>query len=290
MSSKLSPSLELNRFNIKSINFKPRFKITDDDNSKGPIITLIGRRDTGKSFLVRDILYHHQDIPVGTVISGTEEGNGFYTQIVPKLFIHHEYQSSIVENLLIRQKKMKKTVNKELAEMKKTSIDPRLFFIMDDCLYDSAWTRDKLIRLLFLNGRHWAIMLIITMQYPLGIPPMLRTNIDYVFILREPYTRNRKILYENYCGVFPTFEIFTQVLDAITEDFGCLVIHNNAKSNKIKDQVFWYKADKRPPFRLGNKEFWDLSKDIDSEEEKEEEFNSRKELKRPITVKKSGKF
>ena len=43
------------------------------------------------------------------------------------------------------------------------------------------------MRLLFMNGRHWKIMLIITMQYPLGIPPNLRTNIDYVFILREPY-------------------------------------------------------------------------------------------------------
>ena len=49
------------------------------------------------------------------------------------------------------------------------------------------WTRDKMMRLLFMNGRHWKVMLIITMQYPLGIPPNLRTNIDYVFILREPY-------------------------------------------------------------------------------------------------------
>ena len=44
-----------------------------------------------------------------------------------------------------------------------------------------------MMRLLFMNGRHWKIILIITMQYPLGIPPNLRTNIDYVFILREPY-------------------------------------------------------------------------------------------------------
>ena len=47
------------------------------------------------------------------------------------------------------------------------------------------------MRLLFMNGRHWKIMLIITM-HPSGIPPNLRTNIDYVFILREPYITNRK--------------------------------------------------------------------------------------------------
>ena len=52
---------------------------------QGPVIVLIGRRDTGKSFLVRDLLYYQQDIPIGTVISGTEAGNGFYGNMVPKL-------------------------------------------------------------------------------------------------------------------------------------------------------------------------------------------------------------
>ena len=59
-------------------------------------------------------------------------------------------------------------------------------------VYDNTWARDKLMRLLFMNGRHWKLMLVITMQYPLGVPPNLRTNIDYTFILREPYIANRK--------------------------------------------------------------------------------------------------
>ena len=65
-----------------------------------------------------------------------------------------------------------------------SQIDPRAFLIMDDCLHDNKWTKDKMMRLLFMNGRHWKIMTVITMQYPLGIPPVLRTNIDYVFILQ----------------------------------------------------------------------------------------------------------
>ena len=36
-----------------------------------------------------------------------------------------------------------------------------------------------------MNGRHYKILFILTMQYALGIPPNLRTNIDYVFILRK---------------------------------------------------------------------------------------------------------
>ena len=95
-----------------------------------------------------------------------------------------------------------------------------------------------------MNGRHFKIMFIITMQYALGIPPNLRTNINYVFNLREHIIQNRKRLYDGYAGMFPTFEIFCQVMDQCTENFECLVVNNNAKSNKIEDQVFWNHHDK----------------------------------------------
>jgi hypothetical protein len=255
-------SLDLKKFDMKNISFRP-------DENKGPVVVLIGRRDTGKSFLVRDLLYYHQDIPIGTVISGTEAGNGFFASHVPKLFIHDEYNTAIIENILKRQKTVMKQIKKEMEAYKRTSIDPRAFVILDDCLYDNKWTKDKMMRLLFMNGRHWKVMLIITMQYPLGIPPNLRTNIDYVFILREPYIANRKRIWENYAGMFPTFESFCQVMDQCTENFECLVINNNSKSNKLQDQIFWYKAANHGNFRLGSKEFWELSKDIDSDEEDE---------------------
>jgi hypothetical protein len=277
-------NLELKRFDMKNITFKP-------NEAKGPVIVLIGRRDTGKSFLVRDLLYYHQDIPIGTVISGTEEGNGFYGKMVPKLFIHNEYNTAIIENILKRQKGVLKQVKKEIETFRRSTIDPRTFVILDDCLYDNTWARDKMMRLLFLNGRHWKVMLLITMQYPLGIPPTLRTNIDYVFILREPYIANRKRIYENYAGMFPTFESFSQVMDQCTENFECLVINNNSKSNKLQDQVFWYKADEHNDFRLGSKEFWELSKQINDDDDDGEQYDPNNVKKRgqgpKIAVKKS---
>lgn len=276
-------NLELKRFDMKNISFKP-------NESKGPVVVLIGRRDTGKSYLVRDLLYYHQDIPIGTVISGTEEGNGFYGKLVPKLFIHNEYNTAIIENILKRQKGVLKQIKREMDQFKRSTIDPRTFVILDDCLYDNSWARDKMMRLLFMNGRHWKVMLLITMQYPLGIPPTLRTNIDYVFILREPYIANRKRIYENYAGMFPTLESFCQVMDQCTENFECLVINNNSKSNKLQDQVFWYKADAHNDFRLGSKEFWELSKQIndDDEEEQYDPNNVKKRGQGPkIAVKKS---
>ena len=273
-------TLELKKFDMRSISFKP-------DENKGPVIVLIGRRDTGKSYLVRDLLFYHQDIPIGTVISGTEAGNGFYSSHVPKLFIHDEYNTAIIENILKRQKMVIKQVKKEKDAYGKSSIDARAFVILDDCLYDNSWAREKLMRLLFMNGRHWKIMLVITMQYPLGVPPNLRTNIDYTFILREPYIANRKRIYENYAGMFPSFESFCQVMDQCTENYECLVVSNNAKSNKLEDQIFWYKAQPHRDFKLGSKEFWEMSKDLGSDDEGEN-FDPKKQQKGPlINVKKN---
>jgi hypothetical protein len=273
-------TLDLKKFDMRSITFRA-------DENKGPVIVMIGRRDTGKSVLVRDLLYFHQDIPIGTVISGTEAGNGFYAKLVPKLFIHEEYNSVIIENILRRQRAVMKQVGKEIEIYKKTSIDPRTFVILDDCLYDDKWTRDKLMRLLFMNGRHWKVMLVITMQYPLGIPPNLRTNIDYVFILRENIGGNRKRIYTNYASMFPTFEAFCSVLDNCTENYECLVINNNSKSNKLQDQIFWYRAEKRGDFKMGAKEFWDLSKDLGSDDEEEYDANKNKKKGSQIIVKKN---
>jgi len=279
-------TLELKKFDMRNISFKP-------NENKGPVVVLIGKRDTGKTFLVRDLLFYQQEIPIGTVISGTEEGNGFYGKMVPKLFVHNEYNTAIIENILKRQRTVLKQIKKEMETYKRSTIDPRAFVILDDCLYDNTWTRDKMMRLLFLNGRHWKVMLIITMQYPLGIPPTLRTNIDYVFILRENYIANRKRIYENYAGMFPTFESFCQVMDQCTENYECLVINNNVKSNKLQDQVFWYKADSHNDFRLGSKEFWELSKGYNSDDD-EEKYDPNATKKRgsgqKISVKKTNKW
>lgn len=237
------------------------------------VVVLIGKRETGKSFLVKDLLWHHQSLPCGTVISGTEGANQFYSKVIPPMFIHEEYSPIIIGNVLKRQKLIAKKISQDLNERGATSVDPRNFLILDDCLYDTSWIRDKNVRYLFMNGRHVHTMFIITMQYAIGIPPNLRTNIDYVFILRENIISNRRKLYEQYAGMFPDFDSFCQVMTQCTENYECLVIDNNAKSNKLEDQVFWYKAAPQPDFKLCAPEFWAHSAMHNRDEEQEEDFN-----------------
>ena len=287
--------LQLRKFDMASIK---------DDK----VVVMIGKRDTGKSFLCRDLLYYHQDVPVGTVISATEVANSFYSKMVPPLFIHNEYSEEIIKKVLIRQGRIMDEYKKEESDVKsrygsnsliKPKTDPRTFVILDDCLYDNAWTKSKFVRSLFMNGRHWKVFFIITMQYALGIPPNLRTNIDYVFILRENIVQNRRRLYECYAGMFPTFEVFCDVMNQTTENYECLVINNNSKSNKLEDQVFWYKAEPHNDFKLGSQELWNYHRDnyagsttLERDEEKDwdpNQFNTKKN-KPSINVHKYNDF
>jgi hypothetical protein len=238
-------------FNIKRFDMK---RIPQD-----AVVIFIGRRRTGKSTLVRDLLFHHQDMPLGTVISGTEESNSFYGKMIPPLFIHGEFNPIILANFVKRQKLIMAKIQKDLQMQVKSRIDPRSFMILDDCMYDDSWTHDKNIRYLFMNGRWLKAFFLITMQYPLGIQPALRTNVDFVFILREPYLNNRKRIFDNYASAFPSFEFFCQIMDQCTQNYECLVIDNTSQSAKLEDCIFWYKADVHSDFRIGAPEFWQHS-------------------------------
>ena len=223
------------------------------------VVIFIGRRRTGKSTLVRDLLFHHQDMPLGTVISGTEESNSFYGKMIPPLFIHGKFEPIILANFVKRQKMIMSRIQEDLKRGMKSKVDPRSFMILDDCMYDDSWTRDENIRYLFMNGRWLKAFFLITMQYPLGIQPALRTNVDFVFILREPYINNRKRIYENYASAFPSFEFFCQIMDQCTQNFEVLVIDNTTLSSKLEDTIFWYRAAIQPDFRIGAPEFWNHS-------------------------------
>ena len=263
--------------NIQLRKFDPA---TIDDNR---VCVFIGKRNTGKSTLITDVLYHKRHIPVGVVMSGTEEGNSYYQQYVPDLFVYSEFKQDVVEKIIARQKKVIKSKNIQ---------DKSVFLLLDDCMYDKKLLRDKLMRCIFYNGRHWKICLMLAMQYCMDLSPDLRCNIDYIFILRENILQNREKLWKNFFGIFPTFDMFNQVMTACTENYECLVLDNTSKSNKIEDVVFWYKAKIHKEFKTGHPKFWQMHRENydPNHEDDEKNENLLKDKKKPILkIKKKGK-
>ena len=115
-----------------------------------PTCMVIGSRGKGKSWITRDLMYTVRATRKGLVVSGTEEGNDFYASFVPPVFIHTEMQISMLKSVVDRQKKVQNKTPKD-----------DLLIVLDDCMYDRAFTRDPVMRGIFMNGRHWKVMLVL---------------------------------------------------------------------------------------------------------------------------------
>ena len=267
-----------------------------DEMSAHPSIVMIAKRGSGKSWLARAILQKYKDIPVGVIISPTEIDNPFYSKFFPQSFIYHEYNSQIIKKILLRQKKIIKKAN-EREQSGKPPIDPRIIIIMDDCLASKgSWARDPLIHDLLFNGRHRQIMYILTMQFPLGIIPELRSNFDYIFLLADDQISNLRRIWEHYAGVFPDFYSFRQVFKQLTDNYGSMVLKNRGVGGSLFDKIAFYKAPNLESLTLNFgcnqfKTYHDKNYDSEWDEKKfaidyDELFINKKKMNERIAVKK----
>jgi len=202
---------------------------------------IIGRPGSGKSILMKDILYYKRNfIPVVSVVSTTEKFNNFYEGFVPKLFVHDAYRPDIVTDFVNHQAKVMQKVdyNSSYAAL-----------IMDDCAADSKIVNSKELENVLKNGRHMNILFIMAVQYVLDMKPAMRACFDGVFILRNSVKAERQKIYDNYATVIKTFGEFERVMDEKTENFGAIFIDYRANSNDWRDCVKVYKAEERENFQ-----------------------------------------
>ena len=234
-------------FRIKYTGIDEYFGFSLDGNKRFVLGTFDVVRNTGKSTLITSLLYEKSHIfPTGVVMSGTEDSNHHYSQIFPSTFVYNRLEKDRIVDFIKRQK-----VSKEHLE------NPWSVLLLDDCTDDPKLFSDSLFQGIFKNGRHWKMWFILSLQYCMDVKPVIRTNIDGTFILRETNLKNRRSLWENYAGVIPDFNMFCNIMDQITTDYTALYIHNATTSNNIEDCVFWYKAKPVPKnFKFGSDDFW----------------------------------
>lgn len=211
-------------------------KFDDTAVKPGSSVLVIGKRSAGKTTLIKDLMHVNHDIPHACVIASNVGRCGFvdrdeYSTTVSPDMVYSEFNSDHVGDLIKRQQKALTCVNNG-----ESNEDPRAFLVMDDCFTDSNWTKDTNVRRVFLNNRGFKITFLLAMQYPMPIPPMLRINLDYVFIFRDGIMSNSRCIYEHYTGVFPSFEAFQEAMSQLAPH-ECIVIDN------IQNCAFVYKAE-----------------------------------------------
>lgn len=262
--------------NIKEFNLAD---VRDDAT-----ICFIGKRRSGKSFCMRELLYSKRYIPYATVISGSEKVNPFFSYFLPSSFIHHmeeDLDEDIVRNIFKRQLLLKQRARED-ERFKK--VDQRFAIVFDDVLHDDNWKKYKSVKNIFMNGRHFNLFFVLAMQFPLGIPPALRANIDYAFIYQDTNFNNRKRLYENFAGVFPDFNMFCKAMNSL-EKYECLVINMSAATANLDETVFWYKATQTPNFKFGCEQMWKSDSHSRKNQKKGLDLSKYKKNKSKVTVK-----
>lgn len=223
--------IQINDFDLNSINERRL-------SGSSPVVLIIGGRGRGKSQTAKAIMRVLRKIPSGCVFSGTETSNPFYEGIVPSLFTFTTFEKKIIQNIIAWQRKGGKN---------------DVFVLLDDLMYDPAFLRQPLMRGIFLNGRHYHITLVITTQYAIDVPPALRGNVDYIFLLRENNIQTIGKLHKNFGGLFPNVNVFQQALKVCTRDFGSLVLDN------VNEKVHKYRVDmesESAPFRMFSSHVW----------------------------------
>ena len=221
-----------------------KFEISKTDDRR--VFVLISKRNTGKSVLTADILYHKRSIPMGILMSATEEATGFFQDVagIPDTYIYSEWNPDAIDTIIEKQKKLAKA-----GKLR------NCFVVLDDLAFDKQLFNSKQMRQLMMNGRHYGICLIITAQFMGDLPVAFRSNVDYVMVGRTPGIQDRERLWKNFFGAIPTFHMFNAIMDNTTEDYHVLVLDNTVQSNKLEDSIFWYKAPMRGPnqnnFQIG---------------------------------------
>lgn len=204
-----------------------------------PACIVVGKRNTGKTWLVRDLLYQMRDYPNTNVFVREESEKAAYFPMVPADRVQVGWQS--IGDIVSRQTAACATEDNSSAVL-----------VLDDCLESQHVFKCPPLRQMMISSRHLKTALITVMQYPIKLQMEMRANADYIFICRTPVMNERRAIYEQFGGMFPSFHIFCDVLDACTGDYNCLVIDNLTASLNIEDMVFWYKAAARGDFIMGS--------------------------------------
>jgi hypothetical protein len=226
-------------------------KFNPNNIRESRIMFIIGKRHTGKSVLMKDVLYHMPRPDYCLAMAPTEDTLKMYREIVPECCIFDHFDQEKLEATVSLQKEL-------VARGKKRTV----LIILDDCLYQKNVLKSNAMRSIFFNGRHDNIGLVCAAQYMMDVDVSLRTNIDYIFTMRENILVNRQKLYRYYFGQFEKYDEFEKVFAACTQDYKCLVLDGTVAVTLVPtDSVMWYKASVEiPEFKLCRSIYWKWNK------------------------------
>lgn len=201
------------------------FIINNDDNSRKnlirkllePIITNRNPNNSWSLFLPKDYILNEDDVNLDNTKINILEGFN---------------ETEINESLKMQIEKKKLKSNSNIG-------NHHSLLVLDNCLTKEQ-CNSSILKKIVMNGRCYYYGLIIGMETPISCKPEIRLNTDLIFIFNTENMTVLSNIYMQYGGIFPTFEIFVQILRSCAPNSNqCLVIDNTIHSHSIRDCVFY---------------------------------------------------
>ncbi|XWV25639.1 A32-like packaging ATPase [Tupanvirus deep ocean] len=210
-----------------SIKPKPHYldDIMEFDFSKmkpNPAILVCAKRGSGKSFAIRDFMIrlkeksNQEDFYENSlIIAPTERMNKFYGYFCPNSKILYQYDSEAIKEHLERGKGC---------------------LVLDDCISRSkCGTIDFCIK-------DYNIPIIITTQTPHTLKKDFAHEIDYFYFLKEDSTFFKKMIWNHFRYVIPSWHNFEITFKHLTKDYRGIIINNITTNDNVVSKIFYYKA------------------------------------------------
>ncbi len=225
--------------------------LSSSDIRHGSAFCVIGRRGTGKTTAVVNLLYHLRDrFKMCIVFSDSDEAQGTWSRVCGKPFVYKQWRDDIVQKLI--------SYCSYLAMVNRPT---SCALILDDIMADTTFmTRSKILRKVLLEGRHYGIWMFLLSQYANKVPRDLRMNFDYYMFAREVSSKQQQSLFEFFNQGLDKIKTFTILMDTYTRNRGILITSSRPRQGCGENWLayYWYRRSAlnvdEPPlstFKLG---------------------------------------
>jgi hypothetical protein len=216
---------------------------------------LFGSRRTGKSWMIRYLLWQYRYMYRAVIVMTNTKQNKFWGQYVPFRFVHTPYDPFVIAQVLAMQEAVL-AQNELNADRPEAIINPYIALVLDDVVARNMHHDEQLNRL-FYEGRHSCISIFIATQYPKALPPGVRGNADLAVVFPQESLQEQDIIREQYFNFFESKDDWAITLMQYTRDHNCIVLNLTDKTVPQIQRIYTHKAEDPGPFVLGCKEFWE---------------------------------
>jgi hypothetical protein len=209
---------------------------------------VVGKTETGKSWLVRTLMFYLRDIVPYWFFMTHTKFNRFYLQHAPNAAIMPAIDPDFIEMIL----------ETNAARLNIRGINPYVALVLDDIASERNIHYIQPIIRVSMEGRHHGILTISSTQRLKRLPATIRDNARYIVLFTTTNSDIIDSLYAEFGRDFRSKQDFTAFLDLHTRDHAMIIINQDPQL-RGRERYFKFKSlspEEMGDFCVGNDDYW----------------------------------